>query len=142
MKRSLILAALLLATPAAATSYDHSGDIICKLTDNSGQVNFYEFANNTENASDFGGTFVETLYASPQKSVELPPGRRPVWTYYANKFGGMTLASQADRGWSIVIGVMNKNNGVVGGRAVLDHNGSVVGFGGCMRPSEGPEARQ
>lgn len=124
----------LLAVPACA--HDYTGDLICKIRDNSGQTNLYAFADNTKNANGtIGGTFVETGYTSTRRSVAAPAGMRPVWIYSANDAGGITIASRADPGWFIVVGRGSQGNGVFGGDAVLMHGARAVGWGECARRS-------
>ena len=133
MKTAVFAAALIIgATAAHASSW---GDLLCSIKDTGRNNLIYTFGNNTENADgSVGGTFVETGLNKNGTVVTSQPGRRPVWIYTGNTVGGLTLYSRAAPGWSIIIGNINKANGIYRADAMLFNNRTPVGTGECLRP--------
>jgi hypothetical protein len=126
-------AVALISAYQPVSAHNYSSDLACQITDNSGQVNQYTFADNTHNLDgSLGGTMVETGYANWRKAVVSPAGARPIWFYVGNALGGLTLASREAPGWAIEFGA--------GGQAVLMHGRLTVGSGTCARSSFGTAA--
>ena len=122
MKTRMAIIIASLALSGTANSHDFSSDIICAITDTSGKVNGYAFANNTENADgSVGGTMVETRYAGGRITAQSEPGSRPVWVWYGNKAGGMTLESRDAPGWKIGMDPIRSEGDNVSAHSVLIH---------------------
>jgi hypothetical protein len=131
---ALIVAITALASPACA--HDFGSDLMCKVTGRTGNQSIWSFANNSHNIDGSeGGTFVETGYSGNGRETYSPPGRRPIWIFSPNNFGGFTLLSRDAPGWSIVVFAVRQSDGYLTGEADLTHNGRVIGSGNCARQS-------
>ena len=122
----------LIAEPAFA--HDYGSDLMCHITDVSGQVNEYAFANNSANADGSNaGTYVETGYSSSRKGfVSSPSGARPIWIYSTDD-RGIWVQSRNAPAWVILIANVVKHNGVYNGAATLFNGQNVAGTGWCVR---------
>ncbi len=126
-----IAASTMIATPTPA--HDYSSDLMCQITDTSGQVNSYSFANNSVNAAGDVGTYVETGYSSNRRGfVASQAGMRPIWIYSDNG-SDFTIRSRNDPGWVIAIDNVANRGGFYNGHATLFHGQNAVGNGRCVR---------
>jgi hypothetical protein len=135
MIRPAALAAIALALTGSANAHDYNSDIVCRVTESDGQRSAWSFASNTIGADGSPvSTFVETSYLGHGKSVVSQAGLRPVWVMTPNRMGGMSLLSQSNPGWSLVVSNVGRSGPtMLGGDAALIHNGALVGVGQCAK---------
>jgi hypothetical protein len=131
--KKLVLAAV--ATLAVSSAHaTQKSDLLCKLTDTQGSTLLYSFNNNTSNVDgSIGGTFVETGFQKNGHSVFAPVGARPIWIFFANQIGGLTIQSRNDAGWSLVQGAIGVKGNVYSASTALYHGARVVASGWCGR---------
>ncbi len=133
MLNKLLVSIAALAISAPAFAHGHSGDLLCKVTDSTGQRIALSFVDSVRNAGTGAGAMVETAFSGRSKFVEGQRGSRPVWISLSSQ-DGLTLLSRDDRSWALVISHShNAEAPLTEGEATLYRNSNVIAVGECVR---------
>jgi hypothetical protein len=141
MRKLLLAAVAALALSGPALAHNHAGDLVCEITDQSGNALSYSFANNTVDdpnveSNAITGTYVETAFSRNGQLTASPEGSRPVWRHTSMTDREIQIIeSQNEPGWSLVLENISRNAREMLFRSSvrLVHNGSTVGSGVCTR---------
>lgn len=156
MKKLLLAAVAALTRVGNALAHNYAGDLVCEITDQSGNALSYSFANNTFDQPNVDsyvttGTYVETAFSKNGQLTASPEGSRPVWRHtetftsmyeVPNREINEVIESQNAPGWSLVLeNISRMSGGLFRSSVRLVHDGSTVGSGVCNRDTHGPNSQ-